>query len=112
MTPPQKNNDLPRLGFLGLGWIGQHRMQSLREEQACQVVAIADPSPENVKKYEYAVAHFQRLNKWLEKERLPTRYQFNFLSPKNYNAFFQKLRDDDLKDFRSDLDVALRSATS
>lgn len=41
-----KNNDLPRLGFLGLGWIGQHRMQALLEEQACRVVAIADPSHE------------------------------------------------------------------
>lgn len=42
----QKNEQLPRLGFLGLGWIGQHRMQALRDEQACEVVAIADPSPE------------------------------------------------------------------
>ncbi len=37
---------LPRLGFLGLGWIGQHRLQSLLDEQACNVVAIADPSPD------------------------------------------------------------------
>jgi predicted dehydrogenase len=44
MTQARKNNDLPRLGFLGLGWIGQHRLQALRDEQACEVVAIADPS--------------------------------------------------------------------
>jgi predicted dehydrogenase len=45
MSTRQKNNDsLPRLGFLGLGWIGQHRMQALLDEQACQVVAVADPS--------------------------------------------------------------------
>jgi predicted dehydrogenase len=36
----------PRLGFLGLGWIGQHRMQALRDQDACEVVAIADPSAE------------------------------------------------------------------
>jgi predicted dehydrogenase len=36
----------PRLGFLGLGWIGQNRMQALMAENACRVVAIADPSPE------------------------------------------------------------------
>lgn len=36
----------PRLGFLGLGWIGQHRMQALLDEQACEVAAFADPSPE------------------------------------------------------------------
>ena len=37
---------MPRLGFLGVGWIGQHRMQALLDEQACEVVAIADPSPD------------------------------------------------------------------
>jgi predicted dehydrogenase len=46
MIHPHKNNDLPRLGFLGLGWIGQHRMQALLDEKACEVVAIADPSEE------------------------------------------------------------------
>jgi len=46
MSIPQKNNELPRLGFLGLGWIGQNRMQALLEEKACQVVAMADPSAE------------------------------------------------------------------
>ncbi|GAB3646944.1 Gfo/Idh/MocA family protein [Ramlibacter alkalitolerans] len=45
MSNTRKNNDsLPRLAFLGLGWIGQHRMQALLEEQACRVVAVADPS--------------------------------------------------------------------
>jgi type III restriction enzyme len=68
---------------------------------------IDEPSPENVKKYEYAVAHFERLNKWMKKEGLAVRYQFNFLTPKDYNQFFQKLRDNDLDGFRSNLDVAL-----
>jgi predicted dehydrogenase len=35
-----------RLGFLGLGWIGQHRMQALLAEKDCEVVALADPSAE------------------------------------------------------------------
>ncbi|TFZ06224.1 Gfo/Idh/MocA family oxidoreductase [Ramlibacter henchirensis] len=35
---------LPRLGFLGLGWIGQHRLQALLGERACEVVVVADPS--------------------------------------------------------------------
>jgi type III restriction enzyme len=68
---------------------------------------IGDPSPENVKKNEYAAAHFERLNKWLKKEGLSVRYQFNFLTPKDYSQFFQKLRDNDLDGFRSKLDVAL-----
>jgi predicted dehydrogenase len=46
MTRSHKNNDLPRLGFLGLGWIGQHRMQALLDEQAGRVVAVADPADE------------------------------------------------------------------
>jgi predicted dehydrogenase len=37
---------LPRLGFLGLGWIGRHRLQALIEAQACEVVAVADTSDE------------------------------------------------------------------
>jgi predicted dehydrogenase len=45
-VPNDSNKELPRLGFLGLGWIGQHRMQALLDERACRVAAIADPSPE------------------------------------------------------------------
>ena len=71
---------------------------------------IADPSPENVKKYEYAAAHFERLNKWLKKDGLRVRYQFNFLTQKDYNQFFQRLRDNELEGFRSNLDVALSKA--
>jgi siroheme synthase (precorrin-2 oxidase/ferrochelatase) len=37
---------LPRLGFIGLGWIGQNRMQALLEANACEVAVVADPSPE------------------------------------------------------------------
>ena len=33
----------PRLGFLGLGWIGQLRLRALIEAQVGDVVAIADP---------------------------------------------------------------------
>ena len=29
---------------------------------------ISDPSPENVKKHEFAAAHFQRLNEWLHRD--------------------------------------------
>jgi predicted dehydrogenase len=38
----------PRLGFLGVGWIGRHRMQAILEAGAAEVAAIADPSPEVV----------------------------------------------------------------
>jgi predicted dehydrogenase len=36
----------PRLGFLGVGWIGRNRMQALSEEGLAEVVALADPQAE------------------------------------------------------------------
>jgi predicted dehydrogenase len=36
----------PRLGFVGLGWIGQHRMKALLDDGACEVAAFVDPSPQ------------------------------------------------------------------
>lgn len=69
-----------------------------------------DPAPENVKKYEYAIEHFSRLNDWLEKDGMPARYQFNMLTPKDYTKFFTKLRENDLVGFRSQLDVAIAKA--
>jgi len=68
---------------------------------------ISEPSLENQKKYEYAKAHFDRLNQWLQREGVSVRYQFNFLTPRNYGTFFQKLREKDLEGFRSEIDVAL-----
>ncbi|WP_458095696.1 Gfo/Idh/MocA family protein [Roseomonas sp. WA12] len=38
----------PRLGFLGVGWIGRHRMQAILATGAVEAAAIADPSPEMV----------------------------------------------------------------
>jgi len=36
----------PRLGFLGVGWIGRHRMQAILETGLAEAAAIADASPE------------------------------------------------------------------
>ena len=36
----------PRVGFLGVGWIGRHRMQAILETGAVEAAGIADPSPE------------------------------------------------------------------
>jgi predicted dehydrogenase len=33
----------PRLGFLGVGWIGRHRMEAMIETGAIEVASIADP---------------------------------------------------------------------
>jgi predicted dehydrogenase len=37
---------LPRLGFLGVGWIGRHRMEALARGGLAQVAAVADPEEE------------------------------------------------------------------
>jgi predicted dehydrogenase len=41
--PPSR---APRLGFLGLGWIGHHRMQAILADGAGEIAAIADPAPD------------------------------------------------------------------
>ncbi|MCI0563051.1 MAG: hypothetical protein MN733_31625 [Nitrososphaera sp.] len=66
---------------------------------------IEDPSPENRKKFEYAQDHFNKLNNWLRKAELDVAYQLNFLTPKDYNKFFIKLRQDEALGFRSELDI-------
>jgi predicted dehydrogenase len=45
-TPPEASPARPRLGFLGVGWIGRHRMQAILGTGAVDVAAIADPSPD------------------------------------------------------------------
>jgi len=39
----------PKLGFLGVGWIGRHRMEKMLETGAVEAVAICDPSPDMVR---------------------------------------------------------------
>lgn len=35
----------PRLAFLGLGWIGRHRMEAIRDAGVAEIVGLADPDP-------------------------------------------------------------------
>ncbi len=71
---------------------------------------VSEPFAENVKKHEYASEHFRRLNERLQEEGAAARYQFNMLTPRDFNKFFQKLREGDLVGFRSELDVAVAKA--
>jgi type III restriction enzyme len=70
-----------------------------------------EPSEENHKKNEYAEAHFQRINEYLEQQGSALRYKFNFLIESNFNKFFQSLREGRIASFRSDLDVKLSEET-
>lgn len=38
----------PRIGFLGVGWIGRHRMEAMLATGDVEAAAISDPSPEMV----------------------------------------------------------------
>lgn len=68
---------------------------------------LREPTEENRKKNEYAIAHFARVNEHLEAVSSPVRYKFNFLSASSFNKFFQSLRDGTIAHFRSELDVKL-----
>jgi predicted dehydrogenase len=37
----------PRLGFVGVGWIGRQRLESVLNAGAAQIAAVFDPTPEN-----------------------------------------------------------------
>lgn len=61
----------PRLGFLGLGWIGRHRLDALVQAGAASVAAVADPAPEALAPVRegYAEAFFgERLEELLEQD--------------------------------------------
>jgi predicted dehydrogenase len=46
IAPAHRLRRRPRLGFLGVGWIGRHRLEAVAASGAAEVAAIADPSPE------------------------------------------------------------------
>ena len=66
-----------------------------------------EPSEENIKKNEYAIAHFERINAHLKASGNPEYYKFTFLSELSFNSFFQSLREGKIISFRSELDVKL-----
>jgi type III restriction enzyme len=68
---------------------------------------LREPSEENRKKNEYAVAHIARINKQLEANNSPVRYKFTFLTECSFNKFFQSLKEGNVVNFRSELDVKL-----
>lgn len=68
---------------------------------------LREPSDENRKKNEYAINHFNRINEYLRQQGEESFYKFTFLTERNFTTFFQYLRENKLKDFRSELDVAL-----
>ncbi len=46
MTPPERR---PRLGFLGVGWIGRSRLESVARAGVAEIAGIADPDPDRAR---------------------------------------------------------------
>jgi type III restriction enzyme len=68
---------------------------------------LSDPSEENKKKNEYTLKHFERVNSYFYKKKSRVRYKLTFLCPSDFGKFFQSIRDESGKSFRSNLDVEL-----
>jgi type III restriction enzyme len=68
---------------------------------------ILEPDEENKAKNRYTIEHFKRVNERLDAEDAGILYQFNFLTPTDFNVFFQKLRGGEIQGFNSALDVKL-----
>jgi predicted dehydrogenase len=47
MSEPRSRK--PRLGFLGVGWIGRHRMEAMLATGLVEAAAISDPSPDMIR---------------------------------------------------------------
>lgn len=71
---------------------------------------IRNPDMENIGKYRAAVSHFERINGYFQDRGEPVRYKFTFLSPRNFDRFFEMLLDENadlIMNFNSELDVRL-----
>ena len=62
-----------------------------------------DDSNRNRAKYRDATRHFEALNARLAAQAEPMRYRFKFLSPEDYPGFFQSVRDDKFREWKSGL---------
>ena len=45
----KKKETLPRIGFLGTGWIGRHRLEAIARSREAEIAAIADVSRDNAR---------------------------------------------------------------
>ena len=72
-----------------------------------EIKSEGDDSLENKGKNRAAKEHFRLLNQKLKDNNIEEKYIFHFLSPSDYEVFFQYLRDNKLESFVSGLDNIL-----
>ena len=68
---------------------------------------ISNLEPENIGKNKWARKHFEFLNQRFHNGEISHQYKFIFLTPKNYEVFFEKLKTKEIYNFKSELDIAL-----
>jgi hypothetical protein len=67
----------------------------------------SDDSNRNKAKCRDGLKHFETLNVKLAEDKQPWRYHFYFLSPEDYTAFFQQVRQGTFAGWKSSLMQAL-----
>jgi len=106
----------PDMGFYGIDYYwkkGEHPKRGsfnpdffLKKGKDILVVEVkmdGDVNEENRGKLKFAKEHFERLN-GMQKEQ---RYQFNMITPKDFDAFFQRLREGKVEGYVSGLEAEL-----
>jgi len=64
-------SERPRLGFIGVGWIGLSRLQALAETNRAEIVAIGDPDPAACDKARAVAPHAAIVSNYDELVQLP-----------------------------------------
>jgi len=64
----------------------------------------SDIVKEHKAKYKFAKDHFERLNK---NKKIKTKYFFTYLTPKDFDKFFEYLRQGKIEKFNSEINIAL-----
>lgn len=111
------------MGFYGIEYsyrLGSHTKQGVfnpdfflkisNNDNTYVVIEIkenGDDSIENKGKNRAAKDHFETLNNKLKSEGINEKYYFHFLSPDDYETFFEFLREDKIESFVSGLDTLL-----
>ncbi len=78
-------------------------MQSKKEILVVEMKADGDTKQKNRAKYRDGKEHFEILNRKLKESKIDWMYYFYFLSPEDITEFFQGIRDDRYKAWKSTL---------
>jgi len=64
----------------------------------------SDIAKENKAKYKFAKDHFKKLNK---NKKIKTKYVFTYLTPKDFDKFFEYLKQGKIEKFNPEINIAL-----